>query len=690
MLKIDRKDLKKKFTLKKKSITNEKMQIKKGSIQLRLILYVSSLVLISSAILGTLSMQIARDVIVGEAEKSLSSSSSDAAGLAESKLAYQRSSIEMFAKLKEINTMDWTIQKPILKNIVLEKGFLELGILKPDGTLYYTSGRTVTVDETDPSKGVFEGEPYVVDFIANPDSGELTLIQTVPITQYNEVVGAIVSRIDGILLSEMAEAAGYGTEGYGYIIDRNGTMIGHPNEEYVINQFTPTVEVENDNSYKSIAKLFETILTDQQGVREYTFEKKGLYAGYAPIEGTDWIFVTVATENELLSAQSKLIGGILAVTTLVILIIMAITYFFSRSFTNPIIQTSKYAQKIAELDIREDIDKKYLKMNDEIGTLAKAFQSVVDNLRKIIGEINGTSEQMASSSEELTAISGQAANASQEVAKTVQEIAQGASEQARLTEDGSTKAMTIGENIEKVKEYISSVNTNADNVNEVVNTGIIEINSLYEITDESTNAINEIYQVIMETNESSTKIGEASTVIQNIAAQTNLLSLNASIEAARAGETGKGFAVVAQEIGKLAEQSKTSSNVINEIIKDLQSHITSAVQTMERVSNISKEQAKGVINSREKYRLIADAMKQTGEAVLNLNTSGEEMDQVKQEIMDVLQSLSAIAEENAAATQQASASTEEETASVEEIAGASESLSELAQNLQILVTRFKV
>ena len=353
---------------------------------------------------------------------------------------------------------------------------------------------------------------------------------------------------------------------------------------------------------------------------------------------------------------------------------MVITYIFSKSFTKPIIQTAKYAQRIAELDIQEDIDAKYLRMNDEIGILAKAFQSVVDNLRNIIIEINGTSEQMASSSEELTSISGQAANASQEVAKTVQEIAEGASDQARLTEDGSSKALLLGENIGKVKEYISSVNVNANHVNDVVNTGIVEINSLYEITDESTNAIKEIYHVIMDTNESSAKIGEASSVIENIAAQTNLLSLNASIEAARAGEAGRGFAVVAQEIGKLAEQSKVSANVINGIVSELQNHIKSAVQTVERVSNISEEQAKSVINSREKYQLIADAINQTRQAVMQLNTSGEEMDQVKQDIMDVLQNLSAIAEENAAATQQASASTEEQTASIEEIAGASESL----------------
>ena len=189
---------------------------------------------------------------------------------------------------------------------------------------------------------------------------------------------------------------------------------------------------------------------------------------------------------------------------------------------------------------------------------------------------------------------------------------------------------------------------------------------------------------------SSNKIGEASNVIETISAQTNLLSLNASIEAARAGEAGRGFAIVAGEIGKLAEQSKSSANTINEIVKELQDNIAIAVKSMERVTNISKEQAESVINSKDKYQLIADAMRLTSKAVDQLEASGDIMDNMKEEIMDVLQNLSAIAEENAASTQEASATAQEETAAVEEIANASEGLSELARGLQILVAKFKV
>ncbi|HHX12865.1 MAG TPA: methyl-accepting chemotaxis protein, partial [Clostridiales bacterium] len=481
-----------------------------------------------------------------------------------------------------------------------------------------------------------------------------------------------------------------GEQGYGYIIDSSGVVIGHPNYEYVLNKFSPMRDAVNDKSLESLARLFKTIIADREGVKEYTYEGNNLYSGFAPIEGTEWIFVTTATENELLESEGRLISNIIIASAIVILIIVVITFFFGNSFTKPIIQTAKSAEKIASLDIREDIDKKYLSLDNEIGTMAKANQSIIDNLRRIIGEINNSSELLAASSEELTAVSGQTADAAQEVSKTVQEIAHGASDQARLTEEGSFKAVTLGDNITKVKGYISSVNESSDKVSDVVDTGIVEINSLYDITKESTSAIEEIARVIADTSMSSKKIGEASNVIEAISAQTNLLSLNASIEAARAGEAGRGFAVVANEIGKLAAQSKSSANTINDIVKELQDNIAIAVKSMERVTNISKEQADSVINSKDKYQLIADAMQLTSKAVDQLEASGDIMDNMKEEIMDVLQNLSAIAEENAASTQEASATAQEETASVEEIANASEGLSELAQGLQLLVAKFKV
>jgi methyl-accepting chemotaxis protein len=133
-------------------------------------------------------------------------------------------------------------------------------------------------------------------------------------------------------------------------------------------------------------------------------------------------------------------------------------------------------------------------------------------------------------------------------------------------------------------------------VGEVLNEGLKEIETLSMKTEENNKASMEIYEVILKTNQSSNKIGEASSVIASIAEQTNLLALNAAIEAARAGDAGRGFSVVADEIRKLAEKSSTSTKDIYNMVNELQRNAQEAVHTMKKISATIKERivARGV------------------------------------------------------------------------------------------------
>ncbi|MPW27297.1 HAMP domain-containing protein [Alkalibaculum sp. M08DMB] len=664
------------------------------SIKTKLVIYFSIIILISCITVGITSMVMTKNAIVKEIEKSVVESSIEAGKLIESEMDTHRQAIEIIANLDDVKSMDWEIQQAILQNQQEETDFINFGVMSVDGFVTNTDGSTIQLEDTDPVMKVFKGEKSAVNFGVSPGIMEAVLIYAVPIERNGHVVGAILASTSGDALSDITDNLGLGEKGEAIIIDGTGTLIACPDRDIVANQINPltmTGEEAESEAIKITAKVYSKMLEEKTGHIQWTNPSgKKTFSGFAPINNTDWIVSIDADQDEVLSAIPTLQKTTMILIGLILIISIFLTYFVGNLITKPIVKVIDIAKKISNLDITQDVPESDMKLKDEVGILANAFQNIINNLREIIREVNESAQQVAASSQELTATSQQSATAAEEVTKTVEEIAKGASEQAVNTEDGSTKAVVLGETITNTENYIEQLNEASQKVAQVVSEGLGEVDNLSKISDESAVATKEIYDIIIATNNSSNEIGEASGVISAIANQTNLLALNAAIEAARAGEAGKGFAVVAEEIRKLAEQSSMSTMAIDEVVSELQRNAQNAVKTMERVTTISKEQTNSVVSNRDKYLLIEVAMKDAIVAVEKLNVSSEEMEKMKNQILETLQNLTAIAEENSAATEEASASMEEQTASIEEIAGSSEGLANLAQNLQIIISRFKV
>jgi len=319
----------------------------------------------------------------------------------------------------------------------------------------------------------------------------------------------------------------------------------------------------------------------------------------------------------------------------------------------------------------------------ETANLFSSQEKIMINVKDIFNNLKNVSDTIYHSID-------QSKETTQQIAVSSQEIAEGSMEQLREV-DGSidvfnTLANKISSAEDKVNEAVRSMNTLKQNNN----TGISSIEELSSKFEENTKSTNDVYQEIHNLSEKSKSIGSIIDTINGIAEQTNLLALNAAIEAARAGESGRGFAVVADEIRKLAEQSSTSTQKVDNILVDIINIIEKTQSTMKYNRGIVSE-------SNEKLNTTVNSFKNivvSSEDIINiihiLSDQLEDIKNLKDTLLKSMETLSTFSKESARSTEEVSASTEEQAASVETIVASMSEIQGIIDNLSDILNSNKI
>ncbi len=566
----------------------------------------------------------------------------------------------------------------VMEDVRIQHNYDEVGFVELDGKGYSNYGDFDFNDQLH-FQATKQGNLFVGEPIVNRLNGEVIIISGAPVYNNKQIVGTvyIVDFVESV--NDKIGEIRFGETGSAYIINEEGKIIFHKDKQTIANEVN-AIELQNtDKKFASLAKATEKILADKEvGHLTYKHNGKKMFATYGSVEGHEtWRLIMTAPSIEFTSEifASLFISSAIAILLLIIILILIIR--FIKNIILPINIVTKRLVKLAEGDLKTKVE--IVHTNDELATLSesldntihslnlyisditrvlselsvgnlnistdvtfdgdfvaleRSIQTIIISLNKTIKEINQTADLVADNSNYVSQGAKDLAESTTDQASVLEELTASTTEIAdkvKITADNSTKA----------KERSVTAEKNVEICNK-------QMQSMIDAMDEIKAGSAEISNIIKN--------------IEDIAAQTNLLSLNAAIEAARAGEAGKGFSVVAQEVGNLASESANAAqNTAKLILK--------SIETVENGTNIVNTTAQSLIQVVENTKEITEIISEIASA------AGEQADSIEQINLGF---------EQIAIGLQTNSSTSEQSAAT------SMELASQAQNLKELVNQFSL
>lgn len=423
------------------------------------------------------------------------------------------------------------------------------------------------------------------------------------------------------------------------------------------------------------------------GFKEVELNGEQHYFTFAKIGNTGAVVCGLIPRNAVFAQVNKIRNITFLVVFIASILALLTGAVISTSINRGIKKISGSLSAAAKGDLTVELK---VKRKDEFGLLAENFNNMLEGIKKLLIQAAEIGAKVRDSSGNVASNSESIFESMKNICASIDEIQKGTTQQVSDTESCVMQMNSLSDRISQVYDSVQKIGHIADSSQNVIKRGIVIVDDLNNKTKATTDITKVVIEGIEALEKQSNSIYGIISVINGIAAQTNLLSLNASIEAARAGEAGKGFAVVADEIRKLAEQSMGAVKQIKSIIDNIQSMTAATAASAKEAETNVALQIEALDNTIQIFNEISTYVENLTEDLGRITEGIEEIERTKHDTLEAVQNISSVTQQSAAASEEVNATVTEQMDIIRKMSEEAVVLANDAKSLEESISRFKI